>query len=545
MARFLFALVALTGLAGGLVAGLGSSCWSGGPDAACLPESEGSDDSSLLARERIEHLGVDRENGRVKAAKEGRADGFKLAPGEHWVQSLPGLSFWGRVLYPGWRMATGYITVSKPSEKTTRKLFYWFVESRGNPSQDPLMLWTSGGPGCSGLSALMTEMGPFRPTSTGQLALNPHAWTDFVNMVFIEQPAGVGFSTIEHGFLYKYTDENTAEDMWTFMKTFVGLHPEFKVRPFYMASSSYGGHYMPVTAQTIIKSNKGEINFAGFTVGNPWTWAPDNNFGVYEKWYGYGLLPKPEYDEFMSKECWKIESSLEDELPEKTIDYCYKQSDAWWELLFPGGEEGVPNSTAPGYDEMGLSFPVCTSEVQRRSALRWLPIGRKFVSRILARSTYQPCLGNPMNNNYAVTYLNRPDVQRAIHVEGRVKWEDCSDPVTDRYSEESNNANMVPVYRELVSHGGVRVMIFSGTADSNCPLQGLQRWIWDQNYTVTENWVPYAVDGQSGGFTTKFEAPNGGGYRVTTVNGAGHMVSMTKPAEAKYIMRKWLSGEWS
>lgn len=40
-------------------------------------------------------------------------------------------------------------------------LFYWFIESRSDPSSDPLVVWLTGGPGCSSMLALLVENGPF------------------------------------------------------------------------------------------------------------------------------------------------------------------------------------------------------------------------------------------------------------------------------------------------------------------------------------------------------------------------------------------------
>lgn len=53
---------------------------------------------------------------------------------------------------------SGYYTVGA---NKNHQLHYWFVESQGNPATDPVLVWLTGGPGCSGLSALLTEWGPF------------------------------------------------------------------------------------------------------------------------------------------------------------------------------------------------------------------------------------------------------------------------------------------------------------------------------------------------------------------------------------------------
>ena len=52
-------------------------------------------------------------------------------------------------------------------------LFYWFFESRNDPSTDPLLIWLTGGPGCSSMLALMVENGPYHVEDDMSLSMNP------------------------------------------------------------------------------------------------------------------------------------------------------------------------------------------------------------------------------------------------------------------------------------------------------------------------------------------------------------------------------------
>lgn len=40
-------------------------------------------------------------------------------------------------------------------------MFYYFVKSENNPQEDPLLIWLTGGPGCSSLFAILFENGEF------------------------------------------------------------------------------------------------------------------------------------------------------------------------------------------------------------------------------------------------------------------------------------------------------------------------------------------------------------------------------------------------
>lgn len=153
------------------------------------------------------------------------------------ITYLPGLDY-----DPGFDQFSGYFTVN---EKNQRKLFYWYVESQNDPATDPVVLWTNGGPGCSGLLGFGTEHGPFYIDRQGDITPNPYSWNKIANMLYIEQPAGVGYSYSQDKNDYKTGDTETAADNYELILEFLRRFPERQNNPFYIASESYGGHYMP------------------------------------------------------------------------------------------------------------------------------------------------------------------------------------------------------------------------------------------------------------------------------------------------------------
>lgn len=85
---------------------------------------------------------------------------------------------------------SGHLRVSD-----SKQLHYVFVASQADPANDPVVVWFNGGPGCSSLLALFQEHGPF-VIDDGEYSLkkNPEPWNKRANILYIESPAGVGFS---------------------------------------------------------------------------------------------------------------------------------------------------------------------------------------------------------------------------------------------------------------------------------------------------------------------------------------------------------------
>lgn len=65
---------------------------------------------------------------------------------------------------------------------------------------------------------LFQELGPCRINNdSSTVSLNPFSWNNEANVLFIDQPVGVGFS---HGDTNVGTSQEAAADVWTFLQIF-------------------------------------------------------------------------------------------------------------------------------------------------------------------------------------------------------------------------------------------------------------------------------------------------------------------------------------
>jgi serine carboxypeptidase-like clade 2 len=85
----------------------------------------------------------------------------------------------------------------------------------------------------------MTEQGPFRPNADNSLSFNKYAWNTVSNMVFIESPAGVGFSYSDDRSDYTTGDAQTALDNYNTIQAFLVRFPGMLTRPAYGSFTFY------------------------------------------------------------------------------------------------------------------------------------------------------------------------------------------------------------------------------------------------------------------------------------------------------------------
>ncbi|PIN23063.1 hypothetical protein CDL12_04222 [Handroanthus impetiginosus] len=208
------------------------------------------------------------------------------------IEYLPG--FPGKLPF---KFETGYIGVGENEEV---QLFYYFIESESNPETDPLVLWHTGGPGCSCLFGIRNNIGPLifdysnSSASEPTLMLNKYAWTKVVNIIFLDQPVGAGFSYAKTSKAYYSNDTLSATLNYEFLKKWLINHPTYVDNPLYIGGDSYTGIIVPLVVNEVYNGieagRKPLLNMKGYILANPLTDQYSDNNGQILYAHRLGLL---------------------------------------------------------------------------------------------------------------------------------------------------------------------------------------------------------------------------------------------------------------
>ncbi|KUF84543.1 Serine carboxypeptidase 26 [Phytophthora nicotianae] len=175
------------------------------------------------------------------------------------------------------------------------KLFYWYTESQSDPENDPIVLWLNGGPGCSSLGGLFTENGPFVVRDDLSIKVNRYSWNRKANMVWLESPAGVGFSGDVQGPNY-YNDDIVAAKTREFLSLFFKKFSELKNREFYITGESYAGMYIPYLVDRLVEEPIEGVNLKGFAIGNPFTDNIIDGNAYIDYYYSHAMVSLEAYE---------------------------------------------------------------------------------------------------------------------------------------------------------------------------------------------------------------------------------------------------------
>lgn len=433
-------------------------------------------------------------------------------PLEDLVVSLPGQP---KVEF---RQFAGYVDVDV---KAGRSLFYYFTEAENNSHNKPLTLWLNGGPGCSSIGGgAFTELGPFFPTGDGRgLRRNSLSWNRASNLLFVESPAGVGWSYSNTTSDYNSGDASTARDMYIFLLNWYKKFPEFRSRELFLTGESYAGHYIPQLADVLLDHNLHstgfKFNIKGVAIGNPLLKLDRDVPATYEFFWSHGMISDElglkimnecDFDDYTFSSPHNVSHSCSDLIKEANLvvgDYV-DNYDVILDVCYPSIVEQELRLRKMA-TKMSLGVDVCLS------------FERRF-------------------------YFNLPEVQEALHA-NRTKlpysWSMCSGVLN--YSDTDGNLNMLPLLKRIIQNG-IPVWVFSGDQDSVVPLLGSRTLVrelaHDLNLEITLPYGAWFHKGQVGGWATEY----GKLLTFATVRGAAHMVPYAQPSRALRLFSSFVRG---
>ncbi|KAL0482843.1 serine carboxypeptidase S10 family protein [Acrasis kona] len=142
------------------------------------------------------------------------------------------------------------------------------------------------GPGCSSLSQLFFENGPFMLTEAGLAQSAARSWNVFANVLYLDQPLSTGFSKTTQTNLIPSDSQNAANDVIVALKQFLLNYPELAKRRVYFAGSDYSAYII----KTYKESGPDVLDIRGVAFGNALI-KPSIQYGSYSD-YGYasGIL---------------------------------------------------------------------------------------------------------------------------------------------------------------------------------------------------------------------------------------------------------------
>ncbi|PSR89928.1 Serine carboxypeptidase-like [Actinidia chinensis var. chinensis] len=391
-----------------------------------------------------------------------------------------------------------------PHTKDAR-MFYFFFESRIRKS-DPVVIWLTGGPGCSSELALFYENGPFHIANNLSLLWNDFGWDQASNLIYVDQPTGTGFSYSSNDDDIRHDEDGVSNDLYDFLQAFFKQHPQYAKNDFYITGESYAGHYIPAFATRVQKGNKGKegilVNLKGIAIGN----------GLTDPGIQYKAYPD-----------FALDMKLIEQSDYNSINE-----------LVPPCEQATKLCAANGGDSCASAYGTCNNIFNGILAV---------TGNINYYDIRKQCEGSLCYDfSNLETFLNQKSVRAALGV-GNIEFVSCSSTVYQAMLMDwmRNLEVGIPALLE----DGIKVLIYAGEYDLICNWLGNSQWVhamaWSgqKNFTAAPT-VPFVVDGAEKG-----QLKSHGPLNLLKVHDAGHMVPMDQPKASLEMLKRWTAGKLS
>ncbi|KAI0660702.1 alpha/beta-hydrolase [Cubamyces menziesii] len=415
------------------------------------------------------------------------------------------------------RMYAGHLS-SDPGAGTTEPtdvtphLFFFMVKARRTADKERIIFWLNGGPGCSSFDGLMMEIGPWRVDGKGGLKTVQGGWEEYATVVFVDQPAGTGFSYAPSN-RYDHELPEASAHFVEFLRNFYKVFPEYENVDAYIAGESFAGQYIPYFADAVL-SSKLKIPLKGVAIGNGWTDARRQYPSYLDYAVKHGIVDT-------GSEAYKNGKEI--------TDQCMEELDKFTDVepVHVDICENVMMTVTSGRNHLVNGTEMCTN-----------------IYDVRLEDNVPSCGMNwPPDLDDVYKYLARRDVVSAIHatnVPGT--WVECKGRVHSEFSTRKSNSSITVLPRVLER---IPVMLFVGDQDLICNYVGIESMIQAMHWNgetglgkvQTQSWT---VDGNPAG--TWVTSRN---LTYVKIFNASHMVGFDVPHVSHDMILRFMGVNFS
>jgi len=400
----------------------------------------------------------------------------------------------------GVQQEAGYYRVSGSRDLN---MFYWYFESRSDPVRDPVILWMTGGPGCSDATALLKENGPcLLGDNDTWPSRNEFGWNAKASIIYIDQPCGVGYSYGDASDEDR-NERGVAKHVGHFLMDFFAAHPGLRRRDLYIIGESYGGHYVPAVAAAVMH----RLPLKGIGIGNGLTvplvqyqYYPDLAYTYAKEVLSEPIIPYPVY--LLQKAAWPHCRDHIASCQNDTSECQYAQEFCNGAMLAP--------------------------------------------YQITGKNPYDirlQCEKKPLCYDFSNVdaFMNDEKVKCALGIPEGITWKDCNFTVNAMFSGDWMKDFDRPVKQLLRSN--VKVLVYAGDMDFICNWIGNKAWTMDlewhgkQEFNAADD---VKVSLRSDPNTPVGEVRTARDFAFFRLYDAGHLSPMDQP-EVTLEMVKWLT----
>ena len=400
-----------------------------------------------------------------------------------------------------------------------------------------------GGPGASSVGyGAFYESGPFNE----QLQARNVTWVDTVNMLYVDNPVGAGFSYVDDESYLTTNNSEIAADMVALLTAFFKQHSEYSNTPFYIFCESYGGKMTTGIANALlqaISAGKLDVNFRGVALGDSWisgldfvkAWPPLlQNVGMMD---GHDVaVAMPAVNACAAAvaagnwaDATNLWGNVEDVLSKSTYDvnfYNYLQSGEF------GWDDDTAGSTPMAFTAVGRTWESAPLGVKPRAL--------ETLARRHLDVYYPQDLAGLMNGPVKTAF--------GSVIPAQVQWGAQSNDVFSALSTDFMRPVVTgPNSVDALLAAGLNVTVYEGMLDVICTATGAEAWMAKLTWPFMDsfnrvNKVPFFDDaaGHLAGFVKTYK-----NLRRVLITHAGHMVPHDHPvAAAKMVAALTEQGSW-